>query len=79
MVDRSELVADRLWLRVRELADRVAELEAFERLGELDEDGQRRLLALRERCRRATGRAGLADDLSDRLAEVRRRSASGDV
>ena len=71
--DRSEAVADALWDRVRTMASRVAELEAVDALGELDEEGRGRLAVLRMRCSRAAGRARMADDLSDQMAEVRVR------
>ena len=71
--DRSEAVADALWARVRTMASRVAELEAVEALGELDEEGRGKLAVLRMRCTRAAGRARMADDLADQMAEVRTR------
>ena len=70
--DRSEVVADALWDRVRTMASRVARLEEVEALGELDEEGQGRLAMLRMRATRAAGRARLADDLADQMAEVKR-------
>ncbi len=69
--DRSEVVADELWERVRTMAARVAHLEAAEALGELDEEGQGRLAVLRLRCSRAAERARMADDLADQMADVR--------
>jgi hypothetical protein len=75
--DRSQVVADELWDLVRRLAGRVAELEEAEAAGELDEDGRARLDGLRLRCARAATRAGLADELSDRVAEVRAERARG--
>jgi hypothetical protein len=69
--DRSELVADELWERVRTMAAKLAQMEAADVLGELDEDGQGRLAVLRMRCARATERARLADDLADQMAGVR--------
>ncbi len=69
--DRSQVVADELWELVRRLAGRVAELEEADAVGELDEDGRARLDGLRMRCARAAARAGLADELSDRVTEVR--------
>jgi len=69
--DRSQVVADELWDLVRRLAGRVAELEEADAVGELDEDGRARLDGLRVRCARAAARAGLADELSDRVIEVR--------
>jgi hypothetical protein len=71
--DRSEVVADELWERVRTMAARVANLEAAEALGELDEEGLGRLAVLRMRCARAAERAQLADALADQVADVRRR------
>jgi hypothetical protein len=78
--DRSEAVADELWARVREMAARVARMEAADAIGDLDEDGRARLGLLRMRCSRAAERARLADDLSDRVAEARaaRRARSGE-
>ena len=69
--DRSQVVADELWDLVRRLAARVAALEEADAVGELDEDGRARLDGLRMRCARAAARAGLADELSDRVTEVR--------
>jgi hypothetical protein len=69
--DRSELVADELWERVRAMAARLAHLEAADALGELDEEGQGRLAVLRMRCSRAAERARLADELADQVAGVR--------
>ncbi len=77
--DRSEDVADELWDRVRTMAARVAELEAADALGELDEEGRGRLAVLRMRCSRAAERARLADDLADQMAEVRARRRTGRV
>ncbi len=75
--DRSEDVADALWQRVRTLASRVAELERIDALGELDEEGRWRLASLRMRCARAAGRARMADDLADQMADVQKaRKAS---
>lgn len=70
-MDDAGTVADGLWARVRELAARVAELERLERLDELDEEGRARLDSLRLRAARAARRAGLADELADRIAELR--------
>jgi hypothetical protein len=75
--DRSEDVADALWARVRSMAARVAELEAVDALGELDEEGRGRLAVLRMRCARAADRAGMADALADQMAEVRARRKAG--
>lgn len=69
--DRSEAVADDLWERVRRLAERVKRFEEAEAVGELDEEGRARLGALRVRAARAVDRARLADELSDRVNEVR--------
>ena len=69
--DRSEVVADELWERVRTMAARVALLEASDAVGELDEEGQGRLAVLRLRCSRAAERARMADDLADQMADVR--------
>jgi hypothetical protein len=69
--DRSELVADELWERVRTMAAKLAQMEAADALGELDEEGQGRLAVLRMRCSRATERARLADELADQVAGVR--------
>jgi hypothetical protein len=69
--DRSELVADGMWERVRRLAERIARFEEADAVGELDEEGRGRLASLRLRCARATERARLADELADRVAEVR--------
>jgi hypothetical protein len=71
--DRSRVVADQLWGLVRTLAARTAALEEAAAAGELDEDGRARLDRLRLKCARAAARAGLADELSDRVAEVRSR------
>lgn len=71
--DRSEAVADALWERVRSMAERMARLEEADAVGELDEEGQGRLAALRVRCSRAAERARLADELADRVADVRAR------
>lgn len=73
--DRSEEVADELWDRVREMAARLARLEAAEAIGELDDEGRARLALLRLRCARATDRARMADDLADQLAGARGRRA----
>ncbi len=70
--DRSEAVADALWARVRTMAARVAALEEIEALGELDEEGRGRLVVLRMRCTRAAGRARMADELADQMADVQR-------
>ncbi len=75
--DRSDEVADALWERVRAMAARVAELEAVNALGELDEEGRGRLAVLRMRCSRAAARAGMADELADQMAEVRTRRRAG--
>ncbi|HTI33984.1 MAG TPA: hypothetical protein VL422_09935 [Miltoncostaea sp.] len=69
--DRSELVADELWERVRTMAAKLAHLEAADALGELDDEGRARLGLLRMRCARATERARLADDLADQVAGAR--------
>jgi hypothetical protein len=67
----AEAVADKQWQRVRDLA-RVAERLAQEdAIGELDEGGQMRLARARIRAARATDRAILADELADRMAELR--------
>jgi hypothetical protein len=71
VTDRSQVVADELWDRVRRLAERVARYEEAEAVGELDEEGRARLGALRVRAARAVERARLADELSDRVAEAR--------
>ena len=73
--DRSEAVADALWARVRAMAARVADLEAIEALGELDEEGRGKLAVLRMRCTRAAGRARMADDVADQMADVRSERA----
>lgn len=73
--DHSESVADELWNRVRTMAARAARLEQADALGELDEEGRGRLVALRMRCSRATERAQLADEIADRFAEVRAERA----
>jgi hypothetical protein len=62
-----------MWGRLRRLAERVARLEEVDAVGELDEDGRARLAGLRLRCARAAQRARLADELADRVAEVRGR------
>lgn len=72
MTDRSGVVADGLWRRVRHLAAQITALEELERLDGLDDDGRARLASLRLRCARAADRATLADELADRLARVRR-------
>jgi hypothetical protein len=69
--DRSQVVADELWGLVRRLAGRVAAMEEAAAAGELDEDGRARLDGLRLKCARAAARAGLADELSDRVADAR--------
>lgn len=69
--DRSEMVADEMWERVRRLAARAARFEQAEAVGELDEDNRARLDALRLRCARAAERARLADELADRMAQAR--------
>jgi hypothetical protein len=69
--DRSEAVADELWERVRRLAERVARFEEADAVGDLDDEGRARLGALRLRAGRAAERARLADELSDRVAEVK--------
>jgi len=73
--DRSEAVADALWARVRAMAARVADLEAIEALGELDEEGRGKLAVLRMRCTRAAGRARMADDVADQMADVQSERA----
>ena len=75
--DPSESVADELWNRVRTMAARAARLEQADALGELDDEGRGRLVALRMRCSRATERAQLADEIADRFAEVRAERARG--
>ncbi len=70
--DHSEAVADALWTRVRTMAARVADMEAVDALGDLDEDGRARLAILRMRCSRAAGRARMADELADQMADVQR-------
>ena len=78
--DGPEAVADALWSQVRRLARLADQLGEAEALGELDEHGQARLARARLRLARAVERAQLADELSDRLAEVAavrsRRTAS---
>jgi hypothetical protein len=59
------------------MAARAARLEQADALGELDEEGRGRLVALRMRCSRATERAQLADEIADRFAEVRAERARG--
>lgn len=76
-VDRSEVVANELWFRVRRLAARLALLEEAERREGLDEDGRDRLRALRLRCSRAIARAQLADELADRIAAARATQRAG--
>lgn len=76
-MDRSGAVADELWRRVRELAARVRALEEIDAVDGLDEDGRARLVALRLRAERATRRAGLADELADRLAGLRPSGPGG--
>ena len=75
--DRSQVVADELWGLVRRLAGRVAAMEEAAAAGELDEDGRARLDGLRLKCARAAARAGLADELSDRVAEARSHRHGG--
>ena len=70
--DRSEDVADALWARVRAMAARVAALEEIEALGELDEEGRGKLAVLRMRATRAAGRARMADELADQMADAQR-------
>ena len=73
--DRSEVVADELWDRVRTMASRVARLEAADAVGELDDEGRGRLAVLRLRCSRAADRARMADDLADQVAGLHARRA----
>jgi len=65
--DRSEAVADELWVRVRRLAERMALFEEADAVGELDEEGRARLGALRVRAARAAERARLADELAEQI------------
>lgn len=67
----AEAVADKQWERVRALA-RVAErLERQEAEAGLDDEGEMRLARARIRAARAADRAMLADQIADRLAELR--------
>jgi hypothetical protein len=75
--DRSEVVADELWDRVRRLAERVARFEEADAMGELDDEGRARLDALRVRAARAAERAQLADHLADMVAEARAAARRG--
>ncbi|HVG99349.1 MAG TPA: hypothetical protein VM844_01200 [Miltoncostaeaceae bacterium] len=75
--DRSEVVADELWDRVRRLAERVARFEEADATGDLDDDGRARLDALRVRAARAADRAQLADHLADMVAEARAAARRG--
>lgn len=70
-----EAVADALWDRVRRLARLADRLRDAEDSGELDEEGYARLERARVRLARAVERAQLADDLSDRLADMDARRA----
>jgi hypothetical protein len=72
-----EAVADALWDRVRRLARLAEGLAEAEAMGDLDEDGQARLVRARLRLERAAARAMLADDLSDQLADLRAQRARG--
>jgi hypothetical protein len=67
----AQAVADQQWERVRALArvaDRLAQQEAE---SGLDDDGEMRLARARLRAARAADRALLADQIADRLAELR--------
>lgn len=69
--DGAEAVADKQWQRVRalaEVADRLARQEAD---GGLDDDDAMRLARARIRAARAAETAVLADQIADRLAELR--------
>ncbi|MCC6830958.1 MAG: hypothetical protein IT200_06395 [Thermoleophilia bacterium] len=66
-----DAVADALWDRVRRLARLAEQLSEAEAVGELDENGQARLMRARVRLSRAAARAQMADDLADQLADLR--------
>jgi hypothetical protein len=67
----AEAVADQQWQRVRALAQVADRLERQEADGGLDDDGEMRLARARIRAARAADRAMLADEIADRLAELR--------
>lgn len=64
-------MADALWDRVRRLARLAEELTEADAEGDLDENGQARLMRARVRLSRAAARAQMADDLADQLADLR--------
>lgn len=71
----ADLVANRRWARVREIAADIARLEAADRAHGLDDDQRMELARLRMSAERASARAVLADELADRIAsaELQRR------
>lgn len=70
-------VADAQWQRVRALASTVSRLEAQGVEDGLDEDGEARLARARIRAARAAERALLADEIADRLAELKPAAGRG--
>jgi hypothetical protein len=62
---------------VRRLGERIAALEAADAMGDLDEARQMELARLRLRAGRAAERARLADELADRIEDIRRRRDGG--
>lgn len=67
----AEAVADQQWQRVRALAQVAERLERQEAEAGLDDEGEMRLARARIRAARAADRAMLADQIADRLAELR--------
>jgi len=66
-----DAVADALWDRVRRLARLAEQLSEADAMGDLDDEGQARLLRARVRLSRAAARAQMADELADQLADLR--------
>lgn len=69
--DGADAVADTQWRRVRDLAQTAERLAALQAAGDLDDDGEMRLARARLRAARAAERALLADEIADRLADLR--------
>lgn len=67
----ADAVADIQWRRVRDLAQAAERLAALQAAGDLDDDGEVRLARARLRAARAAERAVLADEIADRLADLR--------
>jgi hypothetical protein len=67
----AQAVADQQWQRVRALAQVADRLARQEAESGLDDDGEMRLARARLRAARAADRALLADQIADRIAELR--------